>query len=1756
MAWVGAVVKFVAAIWPYVKMVAAAVYVIKLWEAKKKADRSPTYGFDITTQCTNELPVPIVYGKVKAGGNIVWSRTSFDQTKIYAIVAFSEGEIEGFEDVRANDILISELPGSSYTPYLGTPTQLIDERCPGDEVGFNKDNNYRKTLVTLPTGDYTAADLAEAGLISDYGDEVPDYGGSWMSSVRVNHHRVTLYSGENFDGESLVLTEDVPSLSALSPNLNDRVYSLKIESIPYVERIKCIGGMRNVAYIAFTIKASSKISGGMPNFTAIVKGRKVRVWEYESWVTRYTGNPAWHLLDLLTHTRYGGGYTDNQINIESLKTAAGFCDERAVGWFEPRFTEGIIIDWVESLPDIVDQIRLTCRGYVISINGTLVFKIEQPEEPSQHFSMDDIVPDSLEIYMPGKDEEWQKVSVVYCEPNQNWAKIPAQSVDESNPLNPVKKDFTIVGVNRFVQASQLAYFYRVYSKYCRFSGKFKTTIRALNRTPGDVITISDDIMGWVNKPVRILEIRHAGDHGHEIFFREYNATIYNDELGSAEPTPTYTTLPSKHTAPPDPTELTVVESTYATNSGVRITGVKVTFIPAIYMHYSYTLVEISADGGVTWRTEATPPTGECFIPGLEIGKSYIIKATTVNVIGLKSEGVSLPIIITGYDLPPAAPANLAYNWDSQDLKVWWGAVYQNNDYSATVDIKDYKVEVYVGGVLKRTEESIQGNLYTYTYAKNIADNGTPENGHSPATAVTINVYTRDFGGNLSTATQIACGVPIPTAPTLAANIGIAQITLIADLSNVQLQKYQKLQIKASQTDGFNPETEGTLIHNNPATVFNHAVDTGSTWHYRARIVDMFGQTSPWSAQVSATADKLDESEFLAEVLRLETTSEVAPTSGTLANLHDGTDISSATFDQATWIEDKFVGEQRFSYFRIRTAEAVNFYIQYYNQDTETWVDCCGSAASPKTSLADQNYDVQITPIVAARRIRVQVMAAATVKEIRFCTVGQYTDLYADKIKAGMIEANSLQIGREVQAVPTPLAVNTTDHLWHFDNSLNSTRGIAPIAGAVATLRPGEGKFGGAVAVEKGTTNLLPGLIPSTLNPVPAGYHVAHRFELTANTYDAVGAVSISAQPNTAYTLSYYARLVSGSVVSGTQMYIGSDSQGIQGVAFKSLHTVLNNNWQRFVVTGVTDATATTITRAVFRVQTGETGCVVEIADWQLEVSDFATSFAETTRAAGVLQYDAKQLNINTQYGAVSWYCTDLASIGGRVFIAIGDYTGVRTQLQKLNNLLILRVNGTSYDGPSLTWDGYAHIVLSWTPTNIVVYLNGQSVITAATGLVVGNLEYFAIGCRYDAGWSGFANALFDEIRLASGEVTADMARTWCNFNAPFVDPQQIMDDTQIASATTWNDTTAGTINYRTSGEPSNAPTPTACTVRNNPNGSINIELDWGAYVQGAKKADMLILFWREDGAEPKVNDNKLMFNVNETAASSYIFQGLPAKNYAGSTISYSFGIAAARRTENGLEIGTIQAPTSSPDWRGVSSANAGIDAGGVPISGGNGSVTIDSTGLKTYDGANLQCSVGTDGKFSAGGGAVKADADGFHGYDPQAGYVKTFDITPRGELKDKDGYPIIDINGRFNGKVLMHGMLSASEAETRISLGSSYTVISGKSQILLVWTLGEPFVMPKSDSTKTMKCLGYYQLQPLENYNGLTIFFGGFFYQPGGPIPGGGGVYKNVLPAGTYSNLELVILHGTSGAYVYTDGTKDAFGTEFECYYELREINT
>lgn len=93
---------------------------------------SPTYSLGPLQNTKSQLmPIPIVYGKCRVGGNIIIQDFLDDKKeRMNLFVAISEGEIQSITEVKANDQYPYNLEDCSFGVYLGTSWQQKDSRHP------------------------------------------------------------------------------------------------------------------------------------------------------------------------------------------------------------------------------------------------------------------------------------------------------------------------------------------------------------------------------------------------------------------------------------------------------------------------------------------------------------------------------------------------------------------------------------------------------------------------------------------------------------------------------------------------------------------------------------------------------------------------------------------------------------------------------------------------------------------------------------------------------------------------------------------------------------------------------------------------------------------------------------------------------------------------------------------------------------------------------------------------------------------------------------------------------------------------------------------------------------------------------------------------------------------------------------------------------------------------------------------------------------------------------------------------------------------------------------------------------------------------------------------------------------------------------------------------------------------------------------------------------------------------------------------
>ena len=297
------------------------------------------------------------------------------------------------------------------------------------------------------------------------------------------------------------------------------------------------GGYPKMAWLDMKFFSSAELNGN-PNVECVVQGKKV--YDPRTGQTAYSTNPALCTLDFLTSFRYGLGrwITQDDLDLDSFKNAANYCDE--VIEFEDsngnhirakRYELNMIIDQRQSAINWLQEILGNFSGYLVYSQGKLKLLIERETPISYKFTDDDIL--NVSISQLELDECPNEYSVSIIDPRNNWKTIKCKVSDYADQKvrgRIVKKDVELEGVTSQYQALRLARFYRDYNLTCSLQLSFTTGLQGMHLEPGDVVTVTyRDV--FTELPIRIMEIKETEENQYEISGRQYNASLYSDDLG-------------------------------------------------------------------------------------------------------------------------------------------------------------------------------------------------------------------------------------------------------------------------------------------------------------------------------------------------------------------------------------------------------------------------------------------------------------------------------------------------------------------------------------------------------------------------------------------------------------------------------------------------------------------------------------------------------------------------------------------------------------------------------------------------------------------------------------------------------------------------------------------------------------------------------------------------------------------------------------------------------------------------------------------------------------------------------------------------------------------------------------------------------------------------------------------------------------------------------------------------------------------------
>jgi len=247
--------------------------------------------------------------------------------------------------------------------------------------------------------------------------------------------------------------------------------------------------------------ATNQLQGGPPTISAVLRGRNVRAYyNTTTYVTTWTRNPAWGILDYMTNSVYGMGpfIPTSAINIQSFIDFATLCDSQVsngAGGLEPQHCLDIVMDKKKPHIQWVNDMLGLYRSALIYSQGKFKIITDRGDLPvRQIFHAGNILPGTFQLTIGATDP---------TPPNQVNLSFPNRMADfnmdtifvqdsasiygRNEPIKDV--DLSLIGVTRESEAVREGYYQLQRRRQSVREMQFATGIEALAVEPGDMCKV-------------------------------------------------------------------------------------------------------------------------------------------------------------------------------------------------------------------------------------------------------------------------------------------------------------------------------------------------------------------------------------------------------------------------------------------------------------------------------------------------------------------------------------------------------------------------------------------------------------------------------------------------------------------------------------------------------------------------------------------------------------------------------------------------------------------------------------------------------------------------------------------------------------------------------------------------------------------------------------------------------------------------------------------------------------------------------------------------------------------------------------------------------------------------------------------------------------------------------------------------------------------------------------------------------------------
>ena len=292
----------------------------------------------------------------------------------------------------------------------------------------------------------------------------------------------------------------------------------------YTEIIDAQFRYPNTAYIG--VKFDSEYFNNIPGRTYEIYGIKVRVpsnydpetrtytglWD-GTFKVAYTNNPAWILMDVVTHKRYGLGDRLGEFSVDkwALYKIAEYCDQMIPDGFggqEPRFSCNLWLTEQRSAYDVLSDLCSIFRAIPVWNGTELTFIMDRPSDPVWTYTNANVVGGQFSRQYSAMKARHNAIQVEYKDAENNYENtIEYISDDEQiRKFGLNLKKVTAFGCTSRGQAFRTGKWILETERLETETITFTVGSEGLMNIPGDIIRVSDNHFAGTNIGGRVQAI--------------------------------------------------------------------------------------------------------------------------------------------------------------------------------------------------------------------------------------------------------------------------------------------------------------------------------------------------------------------------------------------------------------------------------------------------------------------------------------------------------------------------------------------------------------------------------------------------------------------------------------------------------------------------------------------------------------------------------------------------------------------------------------------------------------------------------------------------------------------------------------------------------------------------------------------------------------------------------------------------------------------------------------------------------------------------------------------------------------------------------------------------------------------------------------------------------------------------------------------------------------------------------------------------